>query len=75
MMYLLDPQVHVQDLLVKNAKDVYRILVTESGYIYICGDTRMAADVTNTLQKILTKKSGTLAKKSVRRISIEDLKV
>ena len=48
-------QTYVQDLLLKEAQLVYRMITQENGHLYVCGDSRMADDVTNTLLLVLKK--------------------
>ena len=45
----------MQDLIEKNALEVYDAVYNKSGHFYICGDVRMAADVTTTLENVLVK--------------------
>ena len=47
-------KVYVQDKLREQAAAVYRMLVQESGYLYVCGDgAKMAKDVERALTEIL----------------------
>ena len=46
-------QTYVQNILSQNASDVYRIIVKEGGHFYVCGDVKMASDVTTTLENII----------------------
>lgn len=41
---------YVQDLLLEAAKDVYRMMVEEQGFVYVCGDVTMAENVYETLR-------------------------
>lgn len=45
----------MQDVLRKNKKQVYDLLVNKGAHLYICGDVGMAADVTDTIVGILKK--------------------
>lgn len=47
------PKTYVQNILKKNAEDVYNCIVKQNGHFYVCGDVKMASDVTATLEKIL----------------------
>ncbi|XP_064613211.1 nitric oxide synthase 1-like [Liolophura sinensis] len=47
------PKRYVQDVLVKNSKEVYKVLMKKSGHLYICGDVTMASDVCAAVQRIL----------------------
>ena len=49
--YLL--QTYVQDLLKKNGREVYDLLVTRAGHFYICGDVEMAQDVEKVIIDII----------------------
>ncbi|KAL5016522.1 hypothetical protein ScPMuIL_006111 [Solemya velum] len=49
------PKTYVQDVLRKNKKQVYDLLVNKGAHLYICGDVGMAADVTDTIVGILKK--------------------
>jgi nitric-oxide synthase len=48
---------YVQDLLAKNKADIYENIVNRQGHFYVCGDVRMAAEVTQTLELTLHKHS------------------
>ncbi len=41
---------YVQDLISVNFSQMYELLVSKKGHIYICGDVRMAEEVTNTIE-------------------------
>lgn len=43
---------YVQHLLLRDSEFIYSVLTARKGHIYICGDSNMAADVRNTLEKI-----------------------
>lgn len=43
---------YVQHLLLRDSEFIYSVLTAQKGHIYICGDSNMAADVRNTLEKI-----------------------
>ncbi len=47
-------QTYVQDLLLKNGPEVYRQMVHHDGHFYVCGDVSMAAQVSLTLETILS---------------------
>lgn len=47
------PKAYVQNILNKNSRDVYQTIVKEGGHFYVCGDVKMASDVTATLEKII----------------------
>ena len=51
-------QTYVQDLILKEAQLVHRMITQENGHFYVCGDSRMAEDVTNTLLLVLQKAGG-----------------
>ncbi len=44
---------YVQDRVEENSSEVYDLIVVKKGHLYICGDVRMAADLTKTLENIL----------------------
>ena len=46
----------MQDLLARNSHEIYDLIFNKKGHIYICGDVKMAADVTNQLENVLHKK-------------------
>ncbi|KAL4224321.1 Nitric oxide synthase [Mactra antiquata] len=48
------PKTYVQTILKQNAADVFKCIVKQSGHFYVCGDVKMASDVTATLEKILS---------------------
>nr|QCX35688.1 Nitric Oxide Synthase 2b [Nautilus pompilius] len=43
---------YVQDLILRDAKSVYRTLARQNGHIYICGDVSMATDVSEMLEEV-----------------------
>jgi nitric-oxide synthase len=45
--------VYVQNLIEKNALEVFDAVYNRNGHFYICGDVGMAADVTKTLENVL----------------------
>ncbi|XP_057655799.1 nitric oxide synthase-like protein isoform X1 [Diorhabda carinulata] len=47
------PRTYVQDLIVREAAEIYRLLVGEKGHFYICGDITMAENVYQTLRNII----------------------
>ena len=48
-------KVYVQDRMMEQSKAVYRLLVKQKGYLYVCGDgAKMAKDVEKTLVEILS---------------------
>uniref|UniRef100_UPI00398F05C3 methionine synthase reductase n=1 Tax=Pristiophorus japonicus TaxID=55135 RepID=UPI00398F05C3 len=50
---------YVQHLLQLSAQDVTKMLLSENGYFYVCGDGKnMAKDVANTLTEIVSEKLG-----------------
>ena len=66
-------QTYVQTILRKNAADVYRIIVKECGHFYVCGDVKMASDVTATLEEIIMtegKMSPQDAKDFIRKLQV-----
>ncbi|XP_045171466.2 nitric oxide synthase, brain-like [Mercenaria mercenaria] len=48
------PKTYVQTILKQNAAVVFNCIVKEGGHFYVCGDVKMASDVTATLEKILS---------------------
>ncbi|KAG9340584.1 hypothetical protein JZ751_021406 [Albula glossodonta] len=53
------PKVYVQDVLrEKLAAEVFRVLVQDRGYLYICGNVCMVQDVSRTVQHILAQRLG-----------------
>lgn len=55
---------YVQDIALKEAAEIYRLLVLEKGHFYVCGDCTMAEHVYQTLKCIIQKYS-TLNEKQV----------
>lgn len=51
--YELCVKTYVQDLIRKNADEVFDVMVKRGGHFYVCGDVQMASDVTETLSKIV----------------------
>jgi nitric-oxide synthase len=49
------PKVYVQMLLAENYHEVWDMIVNKNGHFYVCGDVRMAAEVTQTLEFALQK--------------------
>ncbi|KYB25321.1 Nitric oxide synthase-like Protein [Tribolium castaneum] len=49
------PKTYVQNLALKEADEIYRILVLEKGHFYVCGDCTMAEHVYQTLKNIIQK--------------------
>ena len=47
-------QTYVQTILKQNSVEVFNCIVKEGGHFYVCGDVKMASDVTATLEKILS---------------------
>ena len=55
--HLLWFQVYVQDILQQQLADqVLHVLHKEQGHLYVCGDVRMARDVTHTLKQLMAAK-------------------
>lgn len=48
-------KIYVQHLLEKNSKSIFDTLINKNGHFYVCGGVQMAADVNNTLAKIICK--------------------
>ena len=46
-------QTYVQNILKQNSNSVFRCIVKEGGHFYVCGDVKMASDVTAILESIL----------------------
>lgn len=46
-------KIYVQDMLAANVHEVFDLIVNKKGHFYVCGDVRMAADVTHTLELAL----------------------
>ncbi|XP_017771545.1 PREDICTED: nitric oxide synthase, salivary gland [Nicrophorus vespilloides] len=44
---------YVQDLALKEASEIFKLLVIEKGHFYVCGDCTMAEDVYHTLKTII----------------------
>jgi sulfite reductase alpha subunit-like flavoprotein len=51
------PKIYVQDILENNMDSVFDAIYNKGGNFYICGDVRMAAEVTQTLELTLQKKN------------------
>ncbi|XP_044753718.1 nitric oxide synthase-like protein isoform X2 [Coccinella septempunctata] len=49
------PKMYVQNLILENAAEIFRILILEEGHFYVCGDCTMAEDVLRTLKGIIQK--------------------
>jgi sulfite reductase alpha subunit-like flavoprotein len=53
-----EPKTYVQDLLRKNANEVYEMVFVNKGYVFVCGDVSVIAkDVQNTFAQILSQKT------------------
>jgi len=50
-------QTYVQDLIKRNADEVYETLVPKKGHLYICGDVEMADNVVLTIRNIIKDKA------------------
>ncbi|XP_055389381.1 nitric oxide synthase isoform X2 [Condylostylus longicornis] len=50
------PKTYVQDLAARESDDLYNLIVTEKGHIYVCGDVTMAEHVYQTIRKIIAMK-------------------
>lgn len=46
-------QTYVQDLILAEASEIYKLLVLEKGHFYVCGDCTMAEHVFQTLKTII----------------------
>jgi len=57
-------QTYVQDKLLEEASMVYLLLTSLNGHFYVCGDYRMAEDVTTALKIIFQKIGGLSPKES-----------
>jgi len=60
----------VQDLLQREAADVYRKLVLEGGHFYVCGDCTMAEHVYQRLKKII-QDHGSMTENQVERYMLK----
>ncbi|KAK4875678.1 hypothetical protein RN001_012100 [Aquatica leii] len=49
----LVPKTYVQDLALKEAAEIYKLIVVENGHFYVCGDCTMAEHVYQTLKNII----------------------
>ncbi|KAK9877354.1 hypothetical protein WA026_017750 [Henosepilachna vigintioctopunctata] len=49
------PKMYVQNTILEQAAEVYRLLAIEEGHFYVCGDCKMAEDVLKTLKGIIQK--------------------
>lgn len=47
------PKTYVQDLILAEAAEVYKLVVVERGHFYVCGDCSMAEHVYQTLKRII----------------------
>ncbi|XP_050304291.1 nitric oxide synthase, salivary gland isoform X2 [Anthonomus grandis grandis] len=47
------PKTYIQDLAIKEAAEIYKLLVIQEGHFYVCGDCTMAEHVYQTLKKII----------------------
>ena len=45
---------YVQHHLYENAQEIYNLIVNKKGHFYICGDVKMAVDVSCTLENIIS---------------------
>lgn len=52
------PKAYVQDLMRAEADKIYRQIYSEAGHFYVCGDCKMAEDVSQTLRNIIQEQSG-----------------
>jgi len=49
-----DKKVYVQHLLLRDAKEIWRLIGQENAHLYVCGDAKaMARDVHDTIEKIV----------------------
>ncbi|XP_076109022.1 nitric oxide synthase 1-like [Mytilus galloprovincialis] len=44
---------YVQDLIKRNGRDIYKMIVKENGHFYICGSIQMASDVKKMLRHVI----------------------
>ncbi len=49
-------KVYVQELLKQNSEEIFDLVHNKKAHIYICGDIKMGADVTNNLEYVLMQK-------------------
>ena len=74
-MYICN-QTYVQDLLKTKSADVYKKLIKEKGHLYVCGDVTMAADVIETVTKIIEEEGNmciTEAKNIIIKMKVKSL--
>lgn len=48
----ISKQTYVQDLAAKEADAIYKLIVEESGHVYVCGDVTMAEHVYQTIRYV-----------------------
>lgn len=64
------PVKYVQDNIQLHSEQVARVLLNESGYIYVCGDAKnMAKDVNDTLVEIISKQAGVEKLEAMKRLA------
>lgn len=51
-------QTYVQNLILQEAAEIYKIIVMEGGHFYVCGDCTMAEHVYHTLKTIILRYGG-----------------
>lgn len=54
----MDRKVYVQHLLAENAKDTWDLIDNKNASIYVCGGTKMGADVTDAITKLIADVGG-----------------
>lgn len=50
-------KMYVQDIMEKNGESLFDLIINKNGHFYVCGDVRMAADVTQMLEQQLVNHS------------------
>jgi nitric-oxide synthase len=65
---------YVQDKMIENSVEIFDLIYRQKAHFYICGDVRMAADVTQTLETIISKQGAlnpTEAKEFLVRLKVK----
>ena len=71
--FYLYKQVYVQDIVKKNSVEVFNLIFNRKGHFYICGDVKMAEEVTKTLENVL-RVNGNMSSEDSKNY-IDDMKV
>lgn len=62
-------KVYVQHLLAKNRSEVYKNLMRDGGFFYVCGGTAMGKDVIDTVIDIIKDKEGISVQEATKKVT------